>query len=367
MTKFTVIIIFISIIVFAQELVSMSNGDVGIVVDKVTGQFAIGDVSGNPVINGYPNDPYNTHFCVKFNGIYYSNESGIGDGTFSLRDSAQQIENTISIQFNIGANRVWEKFYTLDEPDLSGFIYIEYVFYNDDPLDSAIIGFSEYMDILIGDNPAPTTVIPGEIIRRERKFVDSIMPAYWTFFSDYGDTDSFLGQGVPIGRDEIYADMVIFSNTDSIYDATWDYVALVDSIIDLATFMRWNTEIINPYGIYIVGHYYGLGYPNAEIDDVLKKLTPARYIIDSPYPNPTNGAAKIGIEVLDYPQNIIVDVFGISGRQVAHIYDGNLDVGKHSFNWNLKDSYGKDIQSGIYYFVISSGPSKNCRPVLVVK
>ena len=367
MKKILISVFFIFGFIFAQELVSMSNGRVGIFVDRANGQFAIGDVSGNPVVRGYPNDPHYTHFCVRFNDIYYSNESSIGDATLSLRDSAQQIENTISIQFSLGSNRVWEKFYTLDESDVSGFIYIEYVFYNDNPTDSAIVGFSEYMDILVGDNPAPTIVVPGDIIRRERKFISAIMPAYWTFFSDYGDTNSFLAQGVPFGRDELYADMVVFSNADSIHDATWDYVALTDSIIDLATFLRWNTEIVNPYGIYIVGHYYGLGYPNAEIEDVLKKLTPARYIIDSPYPNPTNGATNIEIEILDHTQNISLDIFDISGRHIAHLFDGNLAIGKHQFNWDLKDFYGKDVQSGIYYFVVSSGLSKNSRPIAVVR
>ncbi|RKZ35265.1 hypothetical protein DRQ33_00015 [bacterium] len=367
MKKIYIIVFLILGAIYSQEYVSLSNGYVGIVVDKSTGQFAIGDMSSRGVIEGYPNDPAYTHFCLKFNESFYCNDTTIGDEHFIIRDSAQVVENTISMVWNVGTNRVWEKFYTLEDDSLTGFIYIEYVFYNDHPSESAIVGFTEYMDIRIGDNDDPTIVLPAQILEIERKFVDFQVPAYWTFFEDYEDTNSFLGQGVPFGREEIYVDAVIFSDVEYIDTITWDYMALARTIDDLAIFMRWNTRVVNPYELYVMGHYYGLGYPDASIQEMLEKLVPSKFILGAPFPNPTNGVTSIKIEILDYNQDIDIEIIDIQGRLVDKIYSGSLKPGTYYYRWDLKDHTGQDVPSGIYYFRVHSNPGVNCRPVIIVR
>ena len=355
-------------ILIAQDLVSLSNGEVGVVVEKGTGKFAIGDMSMRPVIDGYPNDPTHTHFCISVNGELYSNEPSLSSTPLVIRDSAQVVENTISMVWYIsGDSRVWEKFYTLDEDSIRKFIYIELVFYNGDPLENATVGFLQYADIKIDDNDNPTIVIPGETFPGiERRFTLSQMPAYWTMFSHYGDTTSFLGQGVPIGRDEIYADELIFSDVANLDTVHWNYTALARPVDDLAMLIRWDEQIVESYDFYVVGYYYGLGYPDAEIREIAQKLAPTHLIIGSPYPNPTNGAVAVKVRVIDHPQNISIKVFDVAGNLVKNVHDGQLAPGEHILRWNLTDLYGKNVNSGVYFIKISYGINSSITKSVVV-
>ena len=304
---------------------------------------------------------------VKVNGEVFSNEPFLSSSPMIIRDSAQVVENTISMVWYIGESRVWEKFYTLDEDSIRKFIYIEMVFYNADPVSTATVGFLQFLDIKIGDNDNPTVLIPGETFQGiERRFILSQMPAYWTLFSDYGDTNSFLGQGVPIGRDEIYADLLIFSDVSYIDTVHWDYVALVRPVDDLGMLIRWNEQDVEAYEFYIVGYYYGLGYPDAEIREIAQKLHPAKLIIGSPYPNPTNGGTSIKVQVLDYPQNISADIFALDGRFVKNIYKGKAEVGEHNLHWDLTDDSGKPVNSGVYVVRVSYGKGRALTQKVVV-
>ncbi len=337
-----------------QSFATLSNGEVGVVVNKATGQFAIGDMTMRPVIDGYPNDPSHTHFCVTVDGEVFSNVPSLSVSPMVIMDSAQVIENTISMVWSIGENRVWEKFYTLDEDSIRKFIYIEYVFYNANPSTSATVGFLQYADIKIDDNDNPTVVIPGEIFHgTEREFAAENMPAYWTFFSNYGDSNSFLGQGVPFGRDEIYADFLVFSDVANLDSVHWNYTTSSQPVDDLAMIIRWDEQTVEAYDFYIVGYYYGLGYPDAEIREIAQKLVPTKLVIGSPYPNPTNGGASVKISVLDNPQKVRVEVVDLTGKRVKTLHSGVMQPGKHVVRWDLTDDSGKMVDSGVYLLKIS--------------
>ena len=358
--------LFFTSILLSQDLISITNGQVAVVVDKVTGQFAIGSSDGVPLIDGYPTDPHHTHICLRMQGHSYSNETGLAEYDFVLRDSAEIYDNTISIVWNVGVRRLWEKFYTLDEDSLRGFIYIEYIFYNDAP-DSIYAGMLEYMDVKIGDNDAPTIEVPGEIVDNETSYQYTLVPAYWTFYENYEDTLSNVAWGVPFGTEDIYVDMVSFSDVEYVGEVTWDFMGFGRAINDLATLMRWDELPIEPYAFYRTGHYYGLGYPNVSVEEVLHKLNPSNLIFGAPYPNPTNGAVKIDIEIIDHPQNVELDIFSIDGKLVRTLCSGSCDVGKHTFRWNLCDTYEKSVSSGVYVVKLLSGRTVWNRSIVVVK
>ncbi len=363
-------IILISIVgfasIFAQDLVSITNGEVAVVVDKVTGQFAIGSADGTPLIDGYPTEPYNTHLCLRMQGHSYSNEPGLADYDFVLRDSAEIYDNTISIVWNVGIRRLWEKFYTLDEDSLRGFIYIEYIFYNDAP-ESVYAGLLEYMDIKVGENDCPTIELPGEIIDHEMSYQHSLVPAYWTLYENYEDSLSNVAWGVPFGTEDIYVDMVSFSDVDYVHDVTWNFMGFGRAINNLATLLQWDELPIEPYGWYRTGHYYGLGYPGVGIEEMLGKLNPTSIVFGAPYPNPTNGAIRINVDVIDHPQNVRLDIFAIDGKQVAQLCDKMCNIGKHTFRWNLTDTQGKPVPSGVYIARLLAGRTVWNRSVVVVR
>jgi len=352
----------------AQDYVSYTNGIVGIVVDKGNGQFAIGKIEGGGVslIEGYPDDPHYTRLCVKVEDMFFCNEPGIGDEILMLRDSAEVHDNTVSIEWNLGANRVWEKFTTIDEDSLRGFFHIEYLFYNDSP-DSVIAGFSEYMNIVVDDCQAPTIVVPGEIIDTEIRYIGEHIPAYCTFFSDYGDSNSHIAQLIPFGREELYMDMLILSDVEYLHPITWEYMPITRPIDNLATFLRWSERTIAPFEFYVTAHYYGIGYPDAGIGNEPLKIAPMNMIIGAPYPNPTNGAVSFKLDIFDFAQEIEIDILDISGRTVRKIHSGKMMPETYYFKWNLKDTYGHDVEAGVYLLTYSTVFEKFSRKVIVVR
>lgn len=353
MRKMTISLLLVCAL-FAQEVILISNDNVAVAVDRTSGQFAIGTTDGTPLTYGYPDDPHYTHLSLLVGDETYSNKPGLADYDLTLRDSAAIYDNTISIVWNAGPRRVWEKFYTLDEDSLRGFIYIEYIFYNDTP-ESLFVGLLEYMDIQVGENNAPTVELPDETLEYEMSFSSVNVPSYWIFYEDYDDTLSACAWGVPFGREDIYVDDVVFSDVEYISDATWNFSVSGRPVTDLATLLRWDMMLVSSYGWYCTGHYYGLGYPGVGIEETLQHLKPTTISFGAPYPNPTNGAVSITIEILNRPQNIGLNIISIDGKQIKSLKDGVCDVGKHTFRWDLTDECGNPAPSGMYVMSITAG------------
>lgn len=363
-------LIIFSILIFsailAQDTVTVTNGEVVVTVDRTTGRFAIGGFDGTPFITGFPDDPTNTHVCIYMDGNTYCNEPGLGDMDFVLRDTASIHGNEISIVWNMGLSRAWEKFYALEEEDLEGFIYVEYLYYNDTP-DSHLVGFLEYMDVCVGGNNNPAIEIPGDIVDCERSFMGTAIPAYWTLYEDYDDTLSTLAWGVPFGREEIYADMVAFTDLEFGAGITWNFTALGRAIENLVVLIRWNEVMTGPDQFYLTGHYYGSGYDSVAIAELFAKHPPMQILIGAPYPNPANSATNIEIEVLGHPQYVGLDIIAIDGKQVATLNAGECDAGKHVFRWDLCGRDGNPVPSGVYIAKFSTGRSVWSRSIFVIR
>ncbi len=349
------------------QIVSIDNGQVEVVVHETTGMFAIGGVGGMPVVEGYPDDPSHTHFCVRVNNQTYCNKSGLGDYDLILFDPAEVYGNTISIQWHAGPYRVWEKFYTLDFDSLRGFIYIELLFVSEIPSDTATVGFLLCLDARVGDNDDPTIYIPGMFIENEVSFSGGLVPAYWTFYRNYGDTICDVAQGVPFGIDMLYADFVAFSDVAYASNATWAFPTSGRPINDLAFLVRWDVDTVLSYRTYRTGIYYGLGYPGTNIDELLANNKPLFVNLGHPYPNPANSHAKIDVEVFQETDEILVDVVGLDGRQVITLFEGRAVRGTHSIFWDLRDMFGSPVSSGVYLIRLFAKMGAFCKPIAVIK
>ena len=62
-----------------------------------------------------------------------------------------------------------------------------------------------------------------------------------------------------------------------------------------------------------------------------------------------------------------VDVFDISGRIVATLASEELTSGSHSLLWNLEDSAGRAVPSGLYQIRVSSGSFTASTGLIVIR
>jgi hypothetical protein len=83
-------------------------------------------------------------------------------------------------------------------------------------------------------------------------------------------------------------------------------------------------------------------------------------------PNPFNPATSIAFAVSE-PQHVTVRVYDVRGRLVAELADGSYPAGQHQLEWRGRDTSGRVVSSGTYFFRIDRGGQVEIRKALLLK
>ncbi|OQX89500.1 MAG: hypothetical protein B6D65_02820 [candidate division Zixibacteria bacterium 4484_93] len=341
-----------------SEFVSIENDGVKAMVESTTGHFSIGTPDGIPALDGFP-DTVSSHFNVYIDGEIYSNEPGLGTA-LPLMEAAQVNEGRyISIQWLLGEVRIWEKLYLLPEDSLDKFIYIEYLIYNGST-DTHSVGLLQYMDIKVGDSDAPYTFAPpSAVIDNETQYTYSAIPAYWTAYEfppPYADTTA-TAQGILFGIDYRFPDRIIFGPAETYRDVVWVYYPSgLGFGGDMATLTWWSDYPLEPYAIRFMGNYYGIGYPQVEVDEV--SSSPEDITLGEAYPNPFNMETTIPFSISE-GMDVTLDVFNLRGEKVANVASGYYEAGSY------RVKFSGDFPSGIYIYRLNAG-NKNLSGKLIL-
>jgi hypothetical protein len=94
--------------------------------------------------------------------------------------------------------------------------------------------------------------------------------------------------------------------------------------------------------------------------------SPAAFHLYNNYPNPFNPGTNIGFEI---PQggNVKLIVFNSLGQQICSLVDQNISAGTHQVIWNGKDSWGKEVPTGIYFYRLTSGGYSETKKMIFMK
>ena len=90
-------------------------------------------------------------------------------------------------------------------------------------------------------------------------------------------------------------------------------------------------------------------------------LIPNSFRLDEPYPNPFNPATIIQYSMHN-EQNILLQVFNISGQLVETLVNGTANAGQHSILWS-----SSQISTGIYFIKMSTDLHCQTRKVLYLR
>jgi len=83
------------------------------------------------------------------------------------------------------------------------------------------------------------------------------------------------------------------------------------------------------------------------------------------YPNPFNPSTRIDFE-LPASENVELSVFGLDGRRVVQLVDGDLPAGRHTVIWTGCDENGGVVASGTYFYRLKAGAyTKTCKMTLL--
>ena len=102
-----------------------------------------------------------------------------------------------------------------------------------------------------------------------------------------------------------------------------------------------STEI-SKFGIYTIMY-----------DDLNNTLNyPHEYMLIQNHPNPFNPNTKINF-FIPKKNNININIYNIKGDKIKNLFNGDIEIGYHSINWDGKNDNGNELPSGVYFLKLN--------------
>jgi hypothetical protein len=85
------------------------------------------------------------------------------------------------------------------------------------------------------------------------------------------------------------------------------------------------------------------------------------------FPNPFNPNTTISFSIPE-DSKVIISIYNIKGQKVKTLTDSKFERGIHKLIWDSKDSNGRAVSSGIYFYKLYvNGKSKAVKKMLMLK
>ena len=99
---------------------------------------------------------------------------------------------------------------------------------------------------------------------------------------------------------------------------------------------------------------------------VPENTPPARVTLEQNTPNPFNPATTIAFS-LPQPMEVDLTIFDVSGRRVIALIHRAMPAGRTRIQWNGRDSNGRAVSSGIYFYRLRSGSNVQTKKMVLLK
>jgi len=113
-----------------------------------------------------------------------------------------------------------------------------------------------------------------------------------------------------------------------------------------------------------------LSDPSAQEIPVSRKTgqLPQTFSLEQNYPNPFNPETHISFSIDGQQvQSVRLDVYNILGQKVTTLLDDNLAPGSYQVTWDGTSSCGEKQASGVYFYNIVVGESRETKKMVLAK
>lgn len=93
---------------------------------------------------------------------------------------------------------------------------------------------------------------------------------------------------------------------------------------------------------------------------------PESFLLLNNYPNPFNASTTIRYEV-NLKSFIEVKVYNLKGKEIKTLVYKIQDASEHEVKWDGIDKYGKDVSSGIYFYVLRAGKDLKFKKMVLTR
>lgn len=102
------------------------------------------------------------------------------------------------------------------------------------------------------------------------------------------------------------------------------------------------------------------------LEDARLLLTPSNFDLAHNYPNPFNPATTIRYAI-PQAERVTLRVYNILGQQVVSLVDARQETGFYAAQWDGKDTHGRSVASGVYFYRIQAGKFARTEKMLLLK
>ena len=95
-------------------------------------------------------------------------------------------------------------------------------------------------------------------------------------------------------------------------------------------------------------------------------VTPTAYALGHARPNPFNPSTTIAFAT-PRTGRVELKIYDVAGRLVRRLVDGELPAGHHAAVWRGENDHGRQVASGIYYYLLDCGEFTETRKMTLVK
>ncbi len=100
--------------------------------------------------------------------------------------------------------------------------------------------------------------------------------------------------------------------------------------------------------------------------DETSESMPGIFEVQQNYPNPFNSFTAFSI-LLPEASEVTVRIFNVVGQEIATLFDGKLNAGRHKMIWDGKDNAGKLVTSGVYFYQAEMSKQVMTRKLLYLR
>jgi subtilisin-like proprotein convertase family protein len=138
-------------------------------------------------------------------------------------------------------------------------------------------------------------------------------------------------------------------------DGTWELKVSDNVGQDTGTLVSW--------GVNDVTGFECEDFVSAVGDDNL----PTQFAIGGNHPNPFNPSTTISFAVPENAGQVSLTIFDVSGRLVRTLESSSLSAGNYSREWNGRDTQGRAVSSGAYFYRLTGNGFTEARKMILVQ
>jgi hypothetical protein len=339
---------------FWDDLDPSTGGDIYQWYDSANHRFIIQFDAVQHYGGGFPE----TFEVILYDPAYHATSTGDGIIVFQYQDVTAVWQSTVGIENETQNDGIQYAFDGVYDPCAAPIVDGSAIKFTTDPPETPpvwlVVAGSEIDDTTGGDGdglaePSETIDVTITIENRGTMGASSVSAVLSTSDPDATIVDGTAGFGnIPAGSTAENASPLVITIAADPSDDTIEF--------DLHIFSGFRYDTWDVFTVELV------------LDDtgIEEGELPLSFALRQNAPNPFRSGTMIAFD-LPEPAHATLEVYNVAGRMVASVIDRDLGAGTHSVAWEGRDSRGRRVSAGIYFYRLEAGPNESMRKMILLK